>query len=55
MRFFNKLTSSILTLQLSLSTAFAAEVARRLVAKGLGKNDTIFAMCLSGDRSSKAP
>jgi len=33
---------------------FAAEVARRLASKGLGKNDTIIVMCRSGDRSSKA-
>lgn len=33
---------------------FESEVARRMAAKGLGKNDTLIVMCRSGDRSSKA-
>ena len=33
---------------------FAPEVARRLKAKGLTKNDPIVLMCRSGDRSSRA-
>ena len=34
--------------------AFAAEVARRLAAKGLDKNATVILICRSGDRSSRA-
>lgn len=33
---------------------FGPELARRLTAKGLGKDDTIILMCRSGDRSARA-
>lgn len=36
------------------NNSFAAEVERRLQAKGLTKNDTVIVMCRSGDRSSLA-
>lgn len=40
--------------KLETNPDFAAEVARRLQAKGLGKGDRIILICRSGDRSSKA-
>lgn len=40
--------------RLEFNDAFDAEVARRMAAKGLGKNDTVILICRSGDRSSKA-
>ncbi len=40
--------------RLEFNNDFDAEVARRMAAKGLGKNDTVILMCRSGDRSSKA-
>ncbi len=40
--------------RLEFNNDFEAEVARRLAAKGLGKNDTVILICRSGDRSSKA-
>jgi rhodanese-related sulfurtransferase len=36
------------------NNSFAAEVERRILAKGLTKNDPIILMCRSGDRSSLA-
>ncbi|MCK9530769.1 MAG: rhodanese-like domain-containing protein [Gammaproteobacteria bacterium] len=40
--------------KLDMNSEFAAEVERRLTAKGLGKGDTVILMCRSGHRSSKA-
>ncbi len=40
--------------RLEYNNDFDAEVARRMAAKGLGKNDTVILICRSGDRSSKA-
>jgi len=40
--------------RLEFNNDFDAEVARRMTAKGLSKNDTVIVMCRSGDRSSKA-
>ena len=34
--------------------SFAAELARRLAAQGLGKQDTVILICRSGDRSARA-
>jgi len=47
----NKKRSSF---KLEVNSDFAAEVARRLKEKGMGKSDTIILMCRSGSRSSKA-
>ena len=40
--------------RLEYNNDFDAEVARRMAAKGLGKEATIILICRSGDRSSKA-
>jgi len=40
--------------RLEFNNDFDAEVARRMAAKGLGKEATIILICRSGDRSSKA-
>ncbi len=40
--------------RLEYNNDFDAEVARRMAAKGLDKNDTVILICRSGDRSSKA-
>ncbi len=40
--------------RLEFNNDFDAEIARRMAAKGLGKNDTVILICRSGDRSSKA-
>ena len=40
--------------KLEINSDFGAELARRMAAKGLGKNDVIIAMCRSGDRSARA-
>ena len=40
--------------RLEYNNDFDAEVARRMAARGLGKNDTVILICRSGDRSSKA-
>lgn len=40
--------------RLEFNNDFETEVARRLAAKGLGKQDTVILICRSGDRSSKA-
>lgn len=40
--------------RLEFNNDFDAEVARRMAARGLGKNDTVILICRSGDRSSKA-
>lgn len=40
--------------KLEINSDFGAEVARRMAAKGLHKDDVIIAMCRSGDRSARA-
>lgn len=40
--------------KLDVNSDFAAELERRLTAKGMGKNDTVILMCRSGDRSARA-
>ena len=40
--------------KLEPNSDFAAELARRVAEKGLGKGDVIILMCRSGDRSSRA-
>ena len=40
--------------RLEFNNDFDAEVARRMAAKGLGKDATVILICRSGDRSSKA-
>ncbi len=40
--------------KLEFNNDFENEVARRMAAKGLGKDDTVILICRSGDRSSKA-
>lgn len=40
--------------KLDVNSDFAAELARRLSAKGMGKDDTVILMCRSGDRSARA-
>ncbi len=40
--------------RLEYNNDFDTEVARRMAAKGLGKDATVILMCRSGDRSSKA-
>lgn len=40
--------------RLEFNNDFEAEVARRLVAKGLDKQDTVILICRSGDRTAKA-
>ena len=40
--------------KMEFNNDFESEVARRMAAKGLGKNDTVIVMCRSGDRSMKA-
>lgn len=40
--------------KLEFNNDFENEVARRLAAKGLGKQDTVILICRSGDRTSKA-
>ena len=40
--------------RLEFNNDFDAEIARRMAARGLGKNDTVILICRSGDRSSKA-
>ena len=40
--------------KLEVNSDFGAELARRLAAKGLGKDDTVIVMCRSGDRSARA-
>lgn len=40
--------------KLEPNSDFGPELARRLTAKGLGKDDTIILMCRSGDRSARA-
>ncbi len=40
--------------RLEYNNDFDAEVARRMAAKGLGKEATVILICRSGDRSSKA-
>lgn len=40
--------------KMELNPDFDSEVARRMAARGLGKQDTIIVMCRSGDRSTKA-
>jgi len=39
---------------MDVNSDFATEVARRIEAKGLGKDDAIIVMCRSGSRSAKA-
>ncbi len=40
--------------KMEFNNDFEGEVARRMAARGLGKNDTVIVMCRSGDRSTKA-
>lgn len=40
--------------KMEFNNDFESEVARRMAARGLGKNDTVIVMCRSGDRSTKA-
>ncbi len=40
--------------RLEFNNDFETEVARRLAAKGLGKQDTVILICRSGDRTAKA-
>ena len=40
--------------KLDVNSDFAAELARRLAAQGLGKGDTLIVICRSGDRSARA-
>lgn len=40
--------------KLDVNGDFAAEVARRMTEKGLGKDDTVIVICRSGDRSARA-
>ena len=40
--------------KLDVNSDFAGELARRLAAKGLGKDDTLIVICRSGDRSARA-
>lgn len=40
--------------KMEVNSDFASEIARRMKEKGLSKSDTIFVMCRSGSRSSKA-
>lgn len=40
--------------KLDVNSDFAAELERRLSAKGMGKGDTLILMCRSGDRSARA-
>lgn len=39
---------------LDVNSDFGPELARRMSAKGLGKDDTLILMCRSGDRSARA-
>ena len=39
---------------MDVNSGFAAEVARRVAAKGLTQDDTVIVMCRSGSRSAKA-
>lgn len=39
---------------MSVNNDFGPELARRLAAKGLGKDDPVILMCRSGDRSGRA-
>lgn len=40
--------------KLDVNSDFGPELARRMSAAGLGKNDTVILICRSGDRSSRA-
>jgi rhodanese-related sulfurtransferase len=40
--------------KMEFNANFDSEVTRRMVARGLGKHDTVIVMCRSGDRSTKA-
>ncbi|RQO32868.1 sulfurtransferase [Herminiimonas sp. KBW02] len=40
--------------KLDVNSDFGPELARRMTAAGLGKNDTVILICRSGDRSSRA-
>jgi len=40
--------------KLDVNSDFGPELARRMSAKGLGKDDTVILMCRSGDRSARA-
>lgn len=40
--------------RLEFNNDFETEIARRLAARGLGKQDTVILICRSGDRTSKA-
>lgn len=40
--------------KLEVNSDFAPELARRMAAKGLGKDDVVILMCRSGDRSARA-
>lgn len=40
--------------KLDINSDFAAELGRRMAAKGLGKSDVVILMCRSGDRSARA-
>jgi rhodanese-related sulfurtransferase len=40
--------------KLEVNSGFGAELARRMAAKGLGKEDVLIVMCRSGDRSARA-
>ncbi len=40
--------------KLEVNSDFGAELARRMAAMGLGKDDVVIAMCRSGDRSARA-
>jgi len=40
--------------RLDVNNDFGPELARRMSAKGLGKDDTVILMCRSGDRSARA-
>ncbi|MDH5230937.1 MAG: rhodanese-like domain-containing protein [Gammaproteobacteria bacterium] len=42
------------TFKMEVNSNFADDIAARLAAKGLGKDDTIVLMCRSGSRSAKA-
>ncbi|MBA5604357.1 sulfurtransferase [Duganella sp. FT3S] len=39
---------------MSVNNDFGPELARRLTARGMGKDDTVILMCRSGDRSGRA-
>ena len=40
--------------KLEVNSDFGPELARRMAAKGLGKDDVVIVMCRSGDRSARA-